>query len=181
MTVSDKDIDGPSQRTRQWLETVVIGLNFCPFAKRELRRNAIRFTECHNPRVEEVLEQLVAECEYLDNHPETETTLLILADGLEDFLDYLDMIELAERLLAELGYEGVYQIASFHPDYCFADTDSEDAANFTNRSPYPMLHLLREASLETAIDGYPDIDSIPDNNMKKARALGLEYFRKLLE
>lgn len=181
MTAGDKDVVNPSQRTRLWLENVVIGLNFCPFAKRELRRNAIRFTECQNPRVEDVLEQLVAECEYLDNHPETETTLLILADGFEDFLDYLDMIELAERLLAELGNEGVYQIASFHPDYCFADTDSGDAANFTNRSPYPMLHLLREASLDAAIDNHPDIDAIPTANVVKARELGLDYFRKLLE
>ena len=91
------------------------------------------------------------------------------------------MLELAERLLAQLGYEGVYQIASFHPDYCFADADNDDAANFTNRSPYPMLHLLREASLSMAIDNYPDIDAIPQRNVEKARVLGADYFRALLE
>lgn len=181
MTADDKCVDDPSHRTRQWLETVVIGLNFCPFAKRELRRNAIRFTESPSHRVEDVLEQLVAECEFLDKHPDTETTLLILPVGFEEFLDYLDLLELAERLLAELGYEGVYQIASFHPDYCFADADHEDAANFTNRSPYPMLHLLREASLDIAIDNHPDIDAIPATNVLKARELGIEYFRKLLK
>lgn len=168
-------------RTRRWLEQVVIGHNFCPFAKRELRRNAIRFAECPCDRNKDVLEQLVAECEFLDTHPDTETTLLVLPRGFEGFLDYLDMLELAERLLAQLGYEGVYQIASFHPDYCFADADNDDAANFTNRSPYPMLHLLREASLSMAIDNYPDIDAIPQGNVEKARVLGADYFRALLE
>lgn len=181
MTTRNLGIDDPKHRTRQWLETVVIGLNFCPFAKRELRRNTIRFTESPSPRVEEVLEQLVSECTLLDNHPETETTLLILPNGFDEFLDYLDMLELAERLLAKLGYEGVYQIASFHPDYCFADAEKEDAANFTNRSPYPMLHLLREASLEKVIDDYPDTDMIPQANIEKARLLGADYFRALLE
>jgi hypothetical protein len=181
MMANDKYGGDPSHRTRQWLETVVIGLNFCPFAKRELRRNAIRFTESPSHRVEKVLEQLVAECEFLDKHPDAETTLLILPAGFEEFLDYLDLLELAERLLAELGYEGVYQIASFHPDYCFADADHEDAANFTNRSPYPMLHLLREASLDAAIDNHPDIDAIPQSNIDKARMLGADYFRALLE
>ena len=168
-------------RTRRWLEQVVIGHNFCPFAKRELRRNAIRFAECPCDRNEDVLEQLVAECEFLDTHPDIETTLLVLPRGFEGFLDYLDMLELAERLLAQLGYEGVYQIASFHPDYCFADADNDDAANFTNRSPYPMLHLLREASLSMAIDNHPDIDAIPSANVSKARELGVAYFRRLLE
>jgi hypothetical protein len=181
MTTRKMGFDDPKHRTRQWLETVVIGLNFCPFAKRELRRNAIRFTESPSHRVEEVLEQLVSECRFLDNHPETETTLLILPNGFEEFLDYLDMLELAERLLAKLGYEGVYQIASFHPDYCFADAEKEDAANFTNRSPLPMLHLLREASLEKVIDDYPDTDTIPQANIEKARLLGADYFRALLD
>ncbi len=181
MMADGKSGGDPTLRTRQWLETVVIGLNFCPFAKRELRRNAIRFTESPSHRVEEVLEQLVSECEFLDVNPDTETALLILPYGFEEFLDYLDLIELAESLLAELGYEGVYQIASFHPDYCFADTDSDDAANFTNRSPYPMLHLLREASLDAAIDNHPDIDAIPQRNIDKARVLGADYFRALLE
>lgn len=168
------------QQTRQWLEEVVIELNFCPFAKRELRKNAVRFFVNESGDMREALEQLIAECEYLDAHPETETTLLILPTGFEDFMHYLELTGLAEDLLAEQGYEGVYQVASFHPDYCFADADSDDAANYTNRSPHPMLHLLREASLETAIDNYPDTDSIPDDNMRKARGLGAAYFRTML-
>lgn len=167
-------------RTRLWLERVVIGHNFCPFAKRELRRDAVRFTVCESNRNEPVLQQLIDECRFLDGHDATETTLLILPDGFADFMDYLDLVDLGERLLAGQGYEGVYQIASFHPDYCFADAEIGDAANFTNRSPYPMLHLLREASLDTAIDNYPDIDAIPAGNIAKARALGADYFRNLL-
>lgn len=166
--------------TQQWIETIVVGLNFCPFAKRELRKNAVRFVVNDTAELQETLQQLISECAFLDNNPETETTLIILASGFDDFMDYLDLIELAENLLAEQDYEGVYQVASFHPEYCFADADSDDAANYTNRSPYPMLHLLREASLDTAIDNYPDIDSIPENNMQKARGLGVNFFREFL-
>ena len=181
MMADDKSGGNPTHRTRQWLEAVVIGLNFCPFAKRELLRNTIRFIESPSQRIEEVLEQVVSECEFLDVNQDTETTLLILPAGFEEFLDYLDMLEIAERLLTKLGYEGIYQIASFHPNYCFADADSEDAANFTNRSPYPMLHLLREASLDAAIDKHPDIEAIPGNNINKARLLGADYFHSVLE
>ena len=163
-------------QTQQWIEAVVVGLNFCPFAKRELRKNAVRFVLNESGDMQEALEQFVAECEFLDVHPETETTLLILPNGFEEFLYYLDLTEMAEDLLAKQGYEGVYQVASFHPEYCFADTNADDAANYTNRSPYPMLHLLREASLDTAIDNFPDIDSIPDTNLQKARSLGIAYF-----
>lgn len=140
------------EQTQQWIETIVVGLNFCPFAKRELRKDTVRFVVNDNAELQETLQQLISECAFLDSNPETETTLIILPSGFDDFMDYLDLTELAENLLAEQDYEGVYQVASFHPDYCFADADSEDAANYTNRSPYPMLHLLREASLDTAID-----------------------------
>mgnify|MGYP000273466925 FL=1 len=168
------------EKTQQWIETIVVGLNFCPFAKRGLRKNAVRFILNESTDIQETLQQLIAECAFLDANPESETTLLILPNGFEDFLHYLDLTELAEDLLAEQGYEGVYQVASFHPEYCFADADSEDAANYTNRSPYPMLHLLREASLDVAIDNFPGIDSIPETNMQKARSLGAEFFQTML-
>jgi hypothetical protein len=168
------------EHTKQWIEAIVVGLNFCPFAKRELRKNAVRFVINDNAELQETLQQLISECAFLDNNPETETTLIILASGFDDFMDYLDLIELAENLLAEQDYEGIYQVASFHPDYCFADADSDDAANYTNRSPYPMLHILREASLDTAIDNFPDIDSIPETNMQKARNLGAHFFSEFL-
>lgn len=168
------------EQTQQWIEAVVVGLNFCPFAKRELRKNAVRYVLNESGDIQKILGQLIAECEFLDKNPETETTLLILPDGFADFLHYLNLTELAEDLLAEQDYEGVYQVASFHPEYCFADADADDAANYTNRSPFPMLHLLRETSLDIAIDNYPDIDSIPENNMRKARSLGVTYFQSKL-
>ena len=172
--------DAVVARTRQWIEKVVVGMNFCPFAKRELRRESVRFQVCPDPDMAAVLTELMRECVHLDADAATETTLLILPEGFADFDDYLDLAGLAEDLLADQGYEGVYQVASFHPDYRFADADADDPANFTNRSPYPMLHLLREASLESAIDNYPDPDSIPENNIAKARKLGADYWHRLM-
>ena len=168
-------------RTRQWIETVVVGMNFCPFAKRELRRNTVRFIVSPESDMESVLLQLIDECMLLDADVGTQTTLLILPEGFADFDDYLDLAGLAEDLLADRGYEGVYQVASFHPDYRFADSDADDQANYTNRSPYPMLHLLREDGLEAAIASYPDSDSIQENNIAKARALGADYWLKLMD
>jgi hypothetical protein len=165
------------EKSQQWIETIVIGLNFCPFAKRELRKNAVRFVLSDNTDQYAAMIQLIDECKYLDQHPEIETTLLILPNGFTDFHAYLDLHALAEDVLVEHAYEGIYQVASFHPDYCFADTDIDDAANYTNRSPFPMLHLLREASLDRAIDNYPDVQAIPTHNIEKARDLGLAFFR----
>jgi len=164
---------------RQWVEQVVVAHNFCPFAKRELRRNAVRFVSDASGDMRMTLEHMLSECAFLDAHQDTETTLLVLSRGFEDFMAYLSLIEHAEDALALNGYEGVYQVASFHPAYCFADSLSDDAANFTNRSPWPMLHLLRESSLDNAIDSYPDVDAIPERNIQKARALGLAYWKNL--
>jgi hypothetical protein len=168
-------------RTRQWIETVVIGMNLCPFAKRELRRGTVRFIVSPESDMESVLLQLIDECTHLDVDDGTQTTLLILPEGFADFDDYLDLVGLAEELLADRGYEGVYQVASFHPDYRFADADADDPANYTNRSPYPLLHLLREDGLEAAIASHPDPDSIPENNIAKARAFGTDYWLKLMD
>ncbi len=164
---------------QRWVEQVVVAHNFCPFAKRELRRNAVRFVSDASADTHMALEHLLQECTFLDSHAETETTLLVLSQGFEDFMDYLALTALAEDALALHGYEGVYQVASFHPAYCFADSGNDDAANFTNRSPWPMLHLLRESSLDTAVDSYPDVDAIPERNIQKARALGLAYWKNL--
>ena len=171
--------DNAEAQTQHWLESVVIAHNFCPFAKRELRREAVRFIEISSTDIESVLTQVIEQCRHLDEVASTETSLLILTSGFADFEDYLDLTELAEALLADVGYEGVYQIASFHPQYCFADADRDDPANYTNRSPYPMLHLLREASLDHAIDSHPNVDAIPESNMQLARAKGLAYWQAL--
>ncbi len=158
--------------TRAWVETFVVARNVCPFAGREVGRDSIRYAAVDASDWERALLALMAECERLDDDPAVETTLLVLNPGLEAFEDYLDFLTIAEVLLAEHGYEGTYQLASFHPDYCFEGVDDSDPANFTNRSPWPMLHLLREAGLEQAIEHYPDPEAIPERNVAAMRELG---------
>lgn len=169
------------QESRCWLETVVIANNFCPFAKRELDQGHIRFVVSHHTEIQDFLEALMLECEYLDKNTDIETTLLIAANAFKDFDDYLIMLELAQMLMENQGCEGIYQLASFHPDYCFDGSDNEDAANYTNRSPYPMLHLLRESSLEKALTHYDQPELIPENNINKARSAGLEQMKSQLQ
>lgn len=167
--------------TINWLNAVVVGLNFCPFAGREVKRGSIRYRVLREMGMEASLEALISECRFLDTHSETETTLIIFPDTLSDFDDFLDFLEIANQLMDEQGYEGIYQLASFHPDYLFADTDDKDPANYTNRSPYPMLHLIREASIEAALTSYPDPEQIPERNIQHARELGLARMQELLE
>jgi hypothetical protein len=119
------------------------------------------------------------ECQRLDEDESIETSLLIFPDAFTDFDAYLNMVEMAEALLDDQDYEGVYQVASFHPEYRFADAPEDDPANFTNRSVYPMLHLLREDSLEKAIDAHPDAEAIPERNILFAREKGLAYMKLL--
>ncbi|TNE78708.1 MAG: DUF1415 domain-containing protein, partial [Gammaproteobacteria bacterium] len=134
------------ESTRKWVEDVVVGYNLCPFAKRELVRNRVRFVVSEATTEDELLRDLHAELHRLDDEPEIETTLLIHPHALTDFGAYNDFLDAADGLLAFLEMDGIYQIASFHPDYQFEGTDPEAAENYTNRSPFPMLHLLREAS-----------------------------------
>jgi hypothetical protein len=174
-----KDWEGYQQATRCWVEKVVVGLNFCPFAKREVDQDKVRYAVNESKDWASVLSGLNDEFAELDQNPQVETTLYILPYGFESFFDYLDLVDLAERLVIEQGYEGVYQVASFHPDYCFSGSDEQDPANYTNRSPYPMLHLIREASLEKALAKYPDPDAIPENNVALARSKGLTAMQAL--
>ena len=167
--------------TRYWLETVVIKFNFCPFAKRELINNRIRFTSCKTSNIETVLEALILECEHLDSNTDTETSLLILPEAFESFDDYLDLLEMAQALIEAQDYEGIYQLASFHPNYLFEGNDETDPANYTNRSPYPMLHLIRETSLEAALQHYEQPELIPENNIKLAKKSGLQQMQSLLK
>lgn len=129
--------------------------------------------------LESSLETLVEEMHWLDRSTDVETTLLIFPHHFADFEDYLDLLDLAEALAEEQGYEGIYQIASFHPDYCFAGALPDDPANFTNRSPYPMLHLLREESVTRAVENFPDPEGIPERNMAFARDKGLKHMQLL--
>lgn len=169
------------EQTQNWVRSVIVGFNFCPFAKHELESETIHFQVSHESKLEACLHELVQECKRLDEHPEIETTLLIFAYAFQNFDDYLDMIELANHLIIEQGYEGIFQLASFHPDYCFEGESTADAANYTNRSPHPMLHLIREASLEQALANYPEPESIPKRNITFAREKGLDEMKQMLE
>lgn len=166
---------------RRWVETLVVGLNLCPFAKRELVKNRVRFSVTAATTEEQLLVDLQTELELLNSEEEVETTLLIHPDVLQDFYEYNQFLNYADGLLVQMGLEGVYQIASFHPDYQFVGTGSEDVENYTNRSPYPMLHLIREESLERAIASYPDTDQIPERNIELLKRLGHDKIRALFQ
>jgi hypothetical protein len=166
--------------TKKWLETIVIARNICPFAKRVFDDRKIHFQLENSTDVATCLENLLEECARLDENENIETTLLIYSKAFVDFDEYLDFVEIAETLLEAEDYEGIYQVASFHPNYCFEGSNENDAANYTNRSPYPMLHLLRESSLEEALQNYANPESIPENNIKLTRELGLQAMQQTL-
>ena len=166
---------------RKWVGTFVVGLNLCPFAKRELVKNRVRFVSTAATTTEQLLTVLHAELERLNADPSVETTLLIHPDVLQDFYDYNDFLNVADNLLVDMALEGTYQIASFHPDYQFGGTHPEDAENYTNRAPYPLLHLLREESLEQVIADYPDVDEIPERNIELMNRLGAAKLQALLQ
>lgn len=166
---------------RHWVENLVVGLNLCPFAKRELVKNRVRFSVTDAVTEEQLLLVLQAELELLNSDEAVETTLLIHPKVLQDFYIYNQFLSLADSLLAQMGLVGVYQIASFHPDYQFGGTERDDVENYTNRSPYPMLHLIREESLELAIANYPDSDQIPEANIALLKSLGRDKMQALLQ
>ena len=177
MTTDSKIIDA----TRTWLEKAVIGLNLCPFAKAVHVKQQIRYVVSPATTPEALLADLLAELRMLqDVDPEqTDTTLLIHPYVLGDFLDYNDFLDIADAAAAEPEFDDAFQIASFHPDYQFADTAPDDIENYTNRSPYPMLHLLRETSVERAVAAFPEADAIFEKNMATLNALGPEGWNKL--
>lgn len=169
-------------QTRCWLENVVLKHNLCPFAHKPFKGGQIRYVVTDSARVEFLLEDLQQELDYLRSVSveEVETTLLIHPGVLEDFYEYNDFFDWVDKLLAEGGYEGEFQVASFHPDYQFEGTYAEDAENYTNRSPWAMLHLIREDLLENAIAHYPDVDAIPERNIQTMNALGADHHRQVL-
>jgi uncharacterized protein len=170
------------EQTRAWVDRVVIGLTLCPFAKAVQVKEQVRYVVSPATTPQELIQALAAELQGLNEaDPElVDTTLLIHPYVLESFFDYNDFLSKADELLAELGLEGQLQIASFHPEYCFADARSDDPANYTNRSPFPMLHLLREASVARAVEAYPDASRIYERNIDTLRALGPEALARLL-
>lgn len=165
----------------QWLDEVVIGLDLCPFAARPRREKRVRIAVSHATDDEALLNDLQAELERLSDTPvaELETTLLAIPNMLEDFADYNDFLDAVDLWVEQFGWEGDLQVASFHPQYQFADTEADDPGNLTNRSPWPLLHIIREESLEKAVEHYPDVDAIPERNIARMKALGPEERKRL--
>lgn len=174
------DADRVRIETSRWLEDIVIGLNLCPFARLEWENNRVRIHVSEAETVEQLLEALVAELNYLLTHDKVETSLVVHPDVLTNFDDYNQFLDHADNVIRELELEGILQIASFHPDYQFQDTEFLDLDNFTNRSPYPMLHLLREDSLEAAIERHPDPEGIPDRNVERLKEVGLDSIQAIM-
>lgn len=168
---------------RQWLDRVVIGLNLCPFAGKPAREGRIRVVVSQAGDELELLTELQLELQKLDETPpaQLETTLIAIPALLADFADYNDFLDRVDELLERFEWVGDYQVASFHPQYQFAGTMPGDAENLTNRSPYPLLHLLREDSVEAALDSHPDPDSIPESNICRMQALSAEQRRQLFD
>ena len=172
--------DKVAASVRQWVESMVVGLNLCPFAKRELVKNRIRFAVTEASMEEQLLKALQTELELLNRDRLVETTLLIHPQVLQDFYDFKLFLAYIDSLLVRMNLKGIFQVASFHPDYQFFGTSSEDAENYTNRSPYPVLHLIREESLERTIATYPDVGEIPARNIARMNDLGHEKLRKIM-
>ena len=178
----DAERDRIEADVRRWLERAVIGLNLCPFAKAVVAKGQVRIVVSDASTERALLQQLGEEMALLRDTPaETiDTTLLVHPQVLGDFLDYNDFLDDADALIEAMDLDGVLQVASFHPHYQFAGTEPDDAENLTNRAPHPILHLLREDSIDRAVAAYPQPDAIIERNVATMRELGTEGFRKLL-
>jgi uncharacterized protein len=174
-------VDAVVRDTRKWLERAVIGLNLCPFAKAVHVKGQVHYAVSGATSPGELLAELARELDALMGCDAAvqETTLLIAPDCLGDFLDFNDLLPRAEKLIRKRGLEGVIQLASFHPAYQFAGTEADDISNCTNRSPHPTLHLLREASIERAVEAFPEAAAIYEANIDKLRSLGPEGWSAL--
>jgi uncharacterized protein len=167
--------------TVRWLERAVIGLNLCPFAKAPHVKGQVHYAVSQAKGLEGLRDELIEQLQALAALPADvrETTLLIVPQMLRDFLDFNDFLDEADGVLQELDMEGEFQVASFHPDFQFADTAPDDITNFTNRSPYPTLHLLREESIDRAVEAFPEAWTIYETNMATLQKLGLQGWKKL--
>ncbi|MES2349653.1 MAG: DUF1415 domain-containing protein [Pseudomonadota bacterium] len=177
------DHDAVIAETVNWVEKAVIGLNLCPFAKAVHVKQQIRYVVCDADTPEALLEKLMEELEYLaEADPDkVDTTIIIHPNVLADFEDYNEFLDVADAALEDLDLDGILQVASFHPDYQFADTHKNDIENYTNRSPYPSLHLLREDSVERAVEAFPEAADIFEKNIDTLRTLGHDGWDKLMQ
>lgn len=169
-------VDTVVRDTRKWLERAVIGLNLCPFAKAVHVKEQVHYAVSEATQPQQLLQELRRELDALVTMDAAvrETTLLIAPGCLDDFLEFNDFLAQADRLLRQRRLAGVVQLASFHPAYRFAGTEADDISNFTNRSPYPTLHLLREASIERAVQAFPQPEAIYEANIQTLQGLGAE-------
>lgn len=179
--MSHEQTDAVIDATRKWVERAVIGLNLCPFAKAVQVKKQVRYVVSSAMTPEELVADLIQELEMLAETPaeKIDTTLLIHPYVLTDFLDYNDFLDVVDEVLDEIDLVGDLQVASMHPQYQFADTHENDIENYTNRSPYPTLHLLREASVDQAVAAFPEADKIYDKNIETMRKLGHDGWDKL--
>ncbi|HCG7049115.1 TPA: DUF1415 domain-containing protein [Vibrio parahaemolyticus] len=175
------DINAITQQVDQWLNDVVIGLNLCPFAAKPQRNKQIKIFVSEATQEEALLEDILLQLiELSTTEPEKlETTLVVVPNMLQDFWDYNFCIDWVQGLIKQQDWEGIFQVATFHPDYCFGGAAPEDDENLTNRSPYPIFHLIREESIEKVLKHYPDPESIPDTNIARVSALSEEERKKL--
>ena len=170
-----------TEHTRQWLEKAVIGLNLCPFAKAPHVKNLVRISVSQARHLDGFLEDLDRELQLLGDTPadELETTLLVHPTLFPDFDTFNQMLDIADAAVVDNGLEGIVQIAPFHPDFQFEGTDSDDISNYTNRSPYPTLHLIREDSIAKAAQAFPDASAIFERNIALLEKMGHEGWDKL--
>lgn len=182
MTDTHLPTDDPIAATRLWLERIVIGLNLCPFAKAVYVKDQVRFVLSDATTPEALVEQLAEELVLLRDTPaeQIDTTLIVHPQVLTDFLDYNDFLNNADAAIEALDLQGILQVASFHPDYQFEGVAANDASNYTNRAPFPTLHLLREDSVARAVDVYPDPDVIVERNIQTLDRIGVDGWHRRL-
>lgn len=168
----------PIGQTRAWLEQAIIGLDLCPFAARPHRQDTIRYVVVEDADFDAAIRAFIDEVELLVEQPEVSTTLVIFTDAFEEFAHLLDATATAEYLLEQAGLLGELQVVSFHPDYVFWGNEPDDQANFANRSPFPMLHILREDDVEDAIRKHPDVQGIPETNIERLQALSFDEIKR---
>ena len=179
MQVAQKEIVA---RTRFWLYKIVVGLDLCPFASAVINDQRMRLEVTDSSTLEATLAAVLGELDLLQQLDESSiaTSLLVFSHGFDDFDDFWSLVDIANELLQQVGLEGVIQIASFHPDYCFDGVPEDDVSHYTNRSPFPMLHFIREAQLSRVLENYPNPGEIPENNIRRLQELGKDEVLKLL-
>ena len=168
-------------QTKNWVKEIVIGCGFCPFAHKVFMENSIRYVVIEGTSLHEHPMLVLSEMQLLEKDPTIETTLIVFSEAYQQFSAYLQLVKQTEKLSIRKGFEGVFQIASFHPEYIFGDAPEHEASHYTNRSPYPMLHLLREESLSKAISFHPNPEAIPQTNIDFTNEKGIEFMKQLLQ